>query len=111
MTRREKARIVATRVADRIREVAPTGLGQFDLAWELVAAPSDVFLDALAEWETEDSPTTRSKLEAASTALISAWAEAARHPGRGSCVVNADTAWAAIWGWKVHAPPLVGLKF
>ena len=78
MTRREKARIVCKRVAARIREVSPVGLGYFDPAWELVANPSDVFMDALAEWQTEDSPSTRSKLEAASTHLIDAWAEAAR---------------------------------
>lgn len=41
LTAREKARIVAGRVAARIREVAPEGLGRWDLAWELVAAPSD----------------------------------------------------------------------
>ncbi len=78
MIRREKARIVAQRVAARIREVAPAGLGHFDSAWELVGNPSDVFIDALAEWETEESSDMRSKLEVASTDLIEAWAEAAR---------------------------------
>jgi hypothetical protein len=37
-----------------------------------------VFFDRLKEWETEDTPSTRSKLEAASTALIEAWVEAGR---------------------------------
>ena len=78
MTRHEKARIVAERVAALVREVAPEGLGHWDPAWELVAAPSDVFMDRLAEWEATDSPVTRSQLEAASTALVEAWAEAAR---------------------------------
>ncbi len=78
MTRHEKARIVAERVVARIREVSPEGLGRWDLAWELVAAPSDAFMDRLAEWEATDSPVTRSQLETASTALIEAWAEAAR---------------------------------
>ena len=78
MTPREKARIVAERVAARIREVSPEGLGHWEPAWELVAGPSDRLLDALAEWEAEDSPATRSEVEAASTALVRAWAEAAR---------------------------------
>ena len=78
LTAREKARIVAGRVAARIREVAPEGLGRWDLAWELVAAPSDAFMDRLAEWETTDSPLTRSQLETASADLVEAWAEAAR---------------------------------
>ena len=78
MTRREKARILAERVAARIREVSPEGLGSWDPAWDYIGDPSDVFMDALAEWEKADSPSTRSKLETASTDLIDAWAEAAR---------------------------------
>ncbi len=78
MIRREKARIVAERVAKRIHEVSPVGLGHWEPVWEIVGNPSDVFMDALAEWETEDSSDMRSKLEVASTDLIEAWAEAAR---------------------------------
>ena len=78
MTRHEQARIVAGRVAARVREVTPEGLGHWDLAWELVAAPSDAFMDRLAEWEATDSPLTRSQLETASADLVEAWAEAAR---------------------------------
>ena len=78
MRRREKARIVAERVAERIREVAPSGLGRWGPVLSLVVTPSDVYMDALAEWEAEDSAITRVALEMASTALIDAWAEAAR---------------------------------
>ena len=78
MTRREKARIVCERVAARIREVSAVGLGNWDLAFELVAEPSDAFMDALRGWEAKDCPTTRSGLEATSADLISAWADAAR---------------------------------
>ncbi len=78
MTRAEKARTVAQRVAVRIREVSPTGLGHWDPAWDHVGTPSDVFMDALKEWEKVDSPSTRSQLEAASTDLIEAWVEAGR---------------------------------
>ena len=78
MDRHEKARVVSGRVADRIRKVAPPGLGRWDLAWELVAAPSDVFLDALSAWEAADTPGIRSELATASTLLVKAWASAAR---------------------------------
>ena len=78
MTRREKARIVAERVAVRLAQVTPEGLGHWVPTWNFVDVPSDSYMDALAEWETEDTPTSRSELEAASTALIKAWAEAAR---------------------------------
>ncbi len=78
MVRREKARIVAHRVAERIHEVTPAGLSHWGPVFGLVATPSDAYMDALTEWEAEDSIITRVKLEAASTDLIEAWAEAAR---------------------------------
>ena len=78
MTRREKARVAAGRVADRVREVTPEGLGRWDRTWGFVAVSSDAFMDALAEWETEDTPTTRTELEATAAAFIGAWAQAGR---------------------------------
>ncbi len=54
------------------------GLGRWDPVWDHIGAPSDEFMDRLAEWEKADSASTRSKLETASTVLIDAWAEAAR---------------------------------
>lgn len=74
----ERARVIAGRVAARVREVAPPGLGRWDLTWDLVAAPSDAFLDSLSEWEEADTPTGRSELSATATALVEAWAESAR---------------------------------
>lgn len=79
MDRHKKARVIAERVAARVREVAPPGLGRWDLTWNLVAAPSDVFMDALAVWQEADTPATRSELATASTALVTAWSEASRH--------------------------------
>ena len=91
MTRHEKARIVADRVAARIREVSPEGLGRWDPAWDHIGTPSDVFMDALKEWEKADSTDNRSKLEVASADLIEAWAEAARQ-------------WEAMGGPSLHEP-------
>ena len=78
MTRHKKARIVAERVAARIREVAPEGLGHWHPAGDLVVPKADAFLDRLAEWETTDSPGTRARVETAGAALVEAWAGAAR---------------------------------
>ena len=78
MTRREKARIVAERVAVRLAQVTPEGLSRWGPTWGLVDVPSDVYMDALSLWEESDTPTTRSELEAASTALIGAWSSAAQ---------------------------------
>ena len=74
----ERARIVAERVVRRIREVVPAGLGHWGPSWGPVAVPSDMFYDRLREWEAEDSPATRSKLEAASAELIEVWKEVGR---------------------------------
>jgi len=87
----ERARIVAERVADRIREVSPEGLGHWKLAFEIVATASDTFMDALAEWEAEDSTVTRSHLEVASADLIGAWAEAACQWKEAGCPTLEDT--------------------
>jgi hypothetical protein len=78
MDRNEKARVVAGRVAARIRKVAPPGLGHWGPTWGLVDVPSDVYMDALSAWEEADTPTSRSELEAAGEALIEAWAAAGR---------------------------------
>ena len=59
MTRRKKARIVCKRVATLIGEVAPVGLGHWGPVWTLATDPSGVFMDALKEWEAEESPSTR----------------------------------------------------
>jgi hypothetical protein len=78
MSRREKTRIVAGRVAERISEATPSGLGHWGPVWGLVATPSDAYMDALADWEAEDSILTRLALEAASNDLAEAWTEAGR---------------------------------
>ena len=74
----DRARIVCQRISRRISEVAPTGLGRWNDAWEYVAGPSDAFLDALGAWTDGDDPVTRSELLAAAEALIQAWRQASR---------------------------------
>ena len=81
----ERARIVADRVAVRIREVVPEELGRWAPPWDYISSSSDVFMDALKEWENTDSPSTRSHVEVASTDLIGAWAEAARQWEAAGC--------------------------
>ena len=74
----EKARIVCRRVSALIHEAVPAGLGHWGPAWTFVADPSDVFMDALAEWEAEESPSTRSGLQGAIADLLKAWKAVAR---------------------------------
>ena len=91
MTRRERARIVCDRMAAYIREVVPVRLGHWGPVWTFVADPSDVFMDALKEWEKEDTPITRPDLQAAFAALIEAWAEGARQWEAAGCPTLEDT--------------------
>lgn len=76
MDSQERGRRVAERVAHRIREVAPKGLGRWGPAWEHVAAPSDAFLDRLRAWERHDAPETREALQDAADDLVRAWRRA-----------------------------------
>ncbi|HKK08770.1 MAG TPA: hypothetical protein VKA44_07795 [Gemmatimonadota bacterium] len=78
MTRRERERLICQRVTRRIGEVAPEGIGRWDPAWEIVAPPSDAFLDVLDAWLNDDSPDTRAALQAAADDLVRAWREAGR---------------------------------
>ena len=91
MTRGEKTRVVAERVAAKIRDVSPEGLGHWGPAFDFVASASDAFMDRLAEWEEEDSPSTRSNLEAAGADLVEAWAEGARQWEAAGCPTLEDT--------------------
>jgi hypothetical protein len=73
MTTEERTRYVCRRLTERVGEVAPPGLGKWDRAWEVVADPSTAFLDALREWEGEDTPKSRARLQAAADAVVKAW--------------------------------------
>ena len=85
MSRREKARIVCKRVAALIREAVPAGLGHWGPVWAFIADPSDLFMDALAEWEAEESPLTRSGLQRAIADLIKAWKKGTRQWEAAGC--------------------------
>lgn len=73
----DAVKVVARRVTERIGELAPKGLGRWDGAWELVADPSDEFMDALAIWRTGDTEENRERVQRTADALVQAWAEAA----------------------------------
>ena len=78
MTRRERGRTICRRVAAKVQEVTPPGLGEWEPAWSYVAEPSDRFLDLLDVWLYEDTPRTREDLQEAADALVRAWREAGR---------------------------------
>lgn len=69
---------VARWVADRVREVAPAGLGHWAPAWDIVEAPSRRFLDVLDRWEGTGSEADKAATKEAAAAVVQAWREAAR---------------------------------
>lgn len=77
MKRRDGTR-VARWVGERVRQVAPAGLGYWRPAWELVEGPSRRFLDALARWEATGSERDRQAVKVAGGEVVAAWTEAAR---------------------------------
>lgn len=77
-SRRAKARKIAGIVSERVAEVTTPGLGKWDPAWELVATPSDRFMDVLAAWESTGSPNDLEAVEQEAEALVGAWREADR---------------------------------
>ena len=81
--RSERSRNATRRLTEAVARVAPTGLGRWDRAWEVVAEPSRAYLDAIVQWENapEDGPdevTLRKSVKVAADAVIAAWAEAAQ---------------------------------
>ena len=74
----ERGRRVLAKVVRRVGEISPPGLGHWTPAWDMIAEPSDQFLDALRLWEGDDPPFTRAELQANADAFVRAWRNAAR---------------------------------
>ena len=72
-SRLEKGRRIASIVSDRIRQVCSAGLGAWDPTWELVAQPSDCFMDALHQWETTGAREDLEAVHGSAEALVEAW--------------------------------------
>ena len=83
MTRPDTARRIARKVSERVRDVAPAGLGHWGPAWDRVEYPSRALLDALHRWEMAVDPSPdaeqalRGAVNEAASELVAAWADAA----------------------------------
>ena len=75
-SRRERARSNAFAVSEEVRNVTSPGLGRWRPAWELVAGPSDRFIDTLYEWERSGSRDDLDATQRAAEALVQVWREA-----------------------------------
>lgn len=76
MTRSEYRRRICKKLARRIAEVTPAGLGTWDEAWEIVADPSNRFLDALSAFLESDTRETRRVIQEVADELVRAWRRA-----------------------------------
>lgn len=74
----DRGRTIARRVREAIQRHVPEDLGSWDGALPLVRGPTHRFLDALEDWEAEDTRSTREDLQQAADTLVQAWAEAGR---------------------------------
>ena len=72
-SRREKARRIAWEVSERIAAATSPGLGHWPPTWELVAEPSDRFMDALYAWEGSGLPADLEAVQREVEALLDAW--------------------------------------
>ena len=75
----ERVRPVAERVAAKIRDVTPAGLGAhgWDFSRAYVQHFEDPYLDALSAWaRTDDTPDTRKALQRAAELYVGAWKRA-----------------------------------
>ena len=71
-SRSQKASRIAWVVSERIGEVTSPGLGRWNPTWELVAEPSDRFMDTLYEWENSGLPEDLEAVEQAGVDLVAA---------------------------------------
>lgn len=78
LTSADRSRLVCRRLAGRVNDVTPEGTGHWGPAWELVADPSDAFLDALDTWLDDDTPRSRRELLDAADEVVRVWREAGR---------------------------------
>ena len=78
MTNRARViRVVCERLTEEVAQLAPPGLGDWDGAWEIVDAPSAVFLECLTRWEQTGEQTDQDRCDTAYAVVIDAWRLAA----------------------------------
>ena len=73
MTRAEASRKLCERLAHDVAKIAPTGIGRWDEAWEMVAAVDVEFILALTRWELTGTDEDRELVRPAYHRVLDAW--------------------------------------
>ena len=74
--RRERGTELCSRLAKRVAEIAPAGIGRWDRAWDIVAEPGAKFIVALTAWEAEPSSVTKERIRITYNNVLRAWRRA-----------------------------------
>ena len=75
--RQERGHRLCQRLAGRIADVAPRGIGHWDRAWEIVDGPSAAYVIALTSWEADPSDLTMQRVTDTYERVVEAWRQAA----------------------------------
>ena len=75
--RQAKGKILCEKLAGHVAEIAPTGIGLWDRAWQIVDGSSATFMDALAAWEVDPSDITMRRVHDAYDLVLESWRVAA----------------------------------
>ena len=76
MNTTEAARQVCENIARDIQQMAPSGIGRWDPAWEIVASASAEFVLALFAWEDSPSEELEAQVRYWGDEVMERWREA-----------------------------------
>ena len=76
MNTAEAARQVCENIARDIHQMAPSGIGRWEPAWEIVASASAEFMIALCAWEQSPSEELEAQVRYWGDEVMARWHEA-----------------------------------
>ncbi len=71
--RRDSGTALCHRLAARVADIAPEGIGSWDPAWDIVGGPDADFMLALSLWEAGPDEEAKARVKEAYKAVLDAW--------------------------------------
>jgi hypothetical protein len=78
MNTAEAARQVCVNIAREVQQIAPSGLGRWEPAWEIVADADAEFMIALCAWEDSPSEKLEAQVRYWGDEVMARWHEAVK---------------------------------